>query len=174
MKYSMEYCKTPFLYNAYLDWVILDVLTLRKVVALRHAYYMASRGITYALSGYVPWRIMVFRPVLLLLAWGLPTANCFFIAQWSIPAAIAVGVVWYGAYALSLITSTWSKISQLWTLKETVAQKLGRTLGEASQAYTSLAGPILYVPFVRRAFDRAVEKGVVWDQLVVRTQRMVP
>jgi hypothetical protein len=39
-------------------------------------------------------------------------------------------------------------------------------LDEMGRTYDLLAGPVMHVDKVRSAFERAMEKGVLWDQEV--------
>jgi hypothetical protein len=161
-----EYIQKPLLHNAYLDWVILDAMTFGKVVALTHEALMARRGGAYWAAyflGGVGWGTLILWPLVWLIKWGLPAVVCYFIAQRSVSAGIATGAVWYGLYVLWLLIRLWTKVSERFTFNETLAQKMRRLLGEALEAYSSLRGPIMHVPVVRRAFEQATERGVLWD-----------
>jgi hypothetical protein len=162
-----EYIQKPWLHNAYLDWVILDAMTFGKIVALQHEALMASRGgafwAAYFLVDGVMWKTFLLWPLVWVIKWVLPGLVCYWIAQWSVFAAVATGAVWYGLYALGLVTRVWRQVFALITSSETISQKTSRLGDEAVQVYNCLRGPLMHVPEVHRAFEKAVEKGILWD-----------
>ncbi len=155
-------------------------MTFGKIVALTHESLIATRGGAYWATyflGAVGWGTLLW-PLVWLIKWGLPAVVCYFIAQRSVPAGITTGAVWYGLYVLWLVIRFWTKVSERFTFKETLAQKSRRLLGEALEAYNSLRGPVMHVPAVRRAFGQAAEKGVLWDHptfyILDRLSREIP
>ena len=52
----------------------------------------------------------------------------------------------------------------VFTTGQTLARKFARTIDEMGKGYDSLGGGILHVNFVRQAFERGAERGVIWDQ----------
>jgi hypothetical protein len=101
-----------------------------------------------------------------LIGWGLPAVVCYFIAQRSIPTAIATGAIWYGLNVLGLILRMWSKAFLLFTTGKTAGRRFTHLFDEMGRAYGWLSGPVMHVDSVRRAFDRAAERGVIWDQQI--------
>jgi hypothetical protein len=146
---------------------ILDAMTFGKIVALQHEVLMASRGgafwAAYFLVDGVMWKTFLLWPLVWVIKWVLPGLVCYWIAQWSVFAAIATGAVWYGMYALGLVMKVWRQISALITSRETISQKTSRLRDEAVQVYNCLRGPVMHVAEVRRAFEKAAEKGILWD-----------
>jgi hypothetical protein len=68
---------------------------------------------------------------------------------------------------LVLVLWLWSKLSHLFTGKpQTRLQQTTQLLGEMENAYKWLAGPVLHVGTIRTAFERAAERGVIWDQQI--------
>jgi hypothetical protein len=162
-----DYISAPWLHNAYLDWVILDAISFRKLVALRQEYLITRYGvIAYFLANGVVWGMWALRLLVWLAKWGLPVVICYFIAEKSTFAAIITAGFWYGLYISWLFVKLWDKIFILITLKETLLQKLARLQSEGVEAYNWLAGPVLHIPSIRRAFDQATQKGIVWNQAI--------
>jgi hypothetical protein len=165
-----EYLATPWLHNPYLDWVMLDSMTSGQMVATVEYYMQQKHSMAYALSGGVAWKMLLWtlalRPLTFLFGWGLPAVLCYFIAGWSVPVAIAVGVILYGFNTLMLALWLWSKLFSLFTGQRTHLQRAMQFITEMEDVYRWLAGPVMHVGTVRKAFERAAEKGVVWDQQV--------
>jgi hypothetical protein len=119
-----EYISAPWLHNGYLDWVILDAISFRKLVALRQEYLITRYGvIAYFLANGVVWRMWALRLLVWLAKWGLPVVICYLIAEKSAFAAIITTAFWYGSYILWLIVKLWDKIFILITLKKLYYKK---------------------------------------------------
>jgi hypothetical protein len=161
-----EYLATPQLHHPYLDWIMLDAMTSGSIIAALERYMNERHGIAYVRSGGTAWKMYLWKLVLwsptFLLGWGLPAVICYFIADWSVAIAIGLGVIWYGSNLFGMAVRRWLKISHLFSGKPTQRQ----LINEAGKAYALLAGPVMHIRTVRTAFERAAERGVIWDQQV--------
>jgi hypothetical protein len=91
-----EYLANPYLRTPYLDWLMLDAMTSAQIVATLGSYAKEKHGIAYALSDGVVWKMFLWklalRPLALVFVWVLPAVIFYFLARWSLPVAISVGV----------------------------------------------------------------------------------
>jgi hypothetical protein len=161
-----EYILSPWLHNPYIDWVMLDAITARNIVVVTEAYLKQKYGVAYAFANGVKWKTSICKILLWLIALGFPAVVCYFIAERSVPSAIATGGLWYGLLLLGVILRLWSKVSLLFATGQTPGRRLWRLADEMERVYGWLSGTVLHVNSVRRAFDRSVERGVIWDQQV--------
>ena len=165
-----DYLAKPWLQSLFLDWLLLDAMTSGKIVGTLELYMKEKHGMAYALFDGVTWKMflwkLVLKPLTFLLGWALPAAICYLLARWSLPVAIAVGVIWYGVNLLVLLRWLWSKLSHLFTGKQTHLQEMTQLIGKMEEAYKWLAGPVLHVGTIRAAFERAAARGVIWDQQI--------
>jgi hypothetical protein len=77
------------------------------------------------------------------------------------PLALGLGALWYGLIILVLLRKAYASLSG-----KTRPGRVRQLLDEMGRAYYWLAGPVMHVDKVRSAFERATEKGVLWDQEV--------
>jgi hypothetical protein len=165
-----EYSFNPWLNTTYLDWVMLDAIAAGSIISVTDAYLEQRDGVAYTLADGVRWKVSLLKFILRLTAWligwGLPAVVCYFIAERSIPAAVVTGAIWYGLNVLGLILRVWSKAFLLFTTGKTAGRRFAHLFDEMGRAYGWLSGPVMHVDSVRRAFDRAAEQGIIWDQQI--------
>jgi hypothetical protein len=68
-------------------------------------------------------------------------------------------VIWYGYNLFMVAVRLGRSLFSLLSGKATPP----RLFLEMHQVYATLTGPLLHVRTVRTAFERAAEKGVIWD-----------
>jgi hypothetical protein len=162
-KVVVQYIDTPWLHSAYLDWLLLDAMTFAQIVGFYEFYAKRRYWIAYTLSGGAYWKMFLWRlaltPLTFLLRWGLPAVACYFIADWSVAGAVALGVVWYGLMLFMVAVGLWGLLSGKLTPS--------RLIGEMEKVYAVLTGPVMHVRTVAAAFERAAERGVIWDQPIL-------
>jgi hypothetical protein len=165
-----QYIASPFLQNDYLDWLMLDTMTAQKTVALFETFMMQKHGMAYAFFGAIHWKLLlwklIMRPLAFLFGWVLPVVGFYFIAQWSLWLGIGLAVVYYGFSLLMLARWLWYKLSFIFTGAPTPLRRLMQQIEEMDQLYPLLTGPVMHVGTIRKAFERASEKGVIWDQRI--------
>jgi hypothetical protein len=88
------------------------------------------------------------------------------LAQWSFALGAGLFVLYYGVCLWLLARWLFHRLSLLLSGSPTPARKLLRQLEEMDLIYPLLVGPTLHIGAVRRAFERASEKGVVWDHRI--------
>jgi hypothetical protein len=167
-KAARTYIESPWLHNPYLDWVFLDAITAGDLVSAIEGYRQRKQGMAYAFCNGVWWKILIWRltltPLVFLIGWVLPIALVVYFYNehpWVIWPAIAY-------YALSFImlgVKVWARISALLRGQPTIARRVTKIITAAGRAYDSLRGPALHLPSITKAFDKAVESGVNFDQV---------
>jgi hypothetical protein len=161
-----DYLARPWYQTKYLDWLILDVMTCAKIVSAMEAYMGEKHGAAYFMSGGGALKMflckLVLWPLSFILGWVVPAVGLYFTAlHVSIALAIGLGAIWYGAGMVRLLLRLWP-----FSLRKTRLRQMRQLLDEMGRTYYWLAGPVMHVDKVRSAFERATEKGVMWDQEV--------
>ena len=162
-----EYVSNTWLYESYIDWVLVDASVCAATIGELEYYYEQKYPISYAISSGVRWKFMALRPLawfVKLLYWIIPATVSYGISQWSLRAAIVTGVIWYGIEILLLIVRFSAKALLMLRAGGTPTSRLRNAIDEMAKAYGSLRGEILHVGNVRKALERAAEKGAVWDE----------
>jgi hypothetical protein len=165
-----QYLSNAWLHNSYLDWALVDALSSATIISVTEAWRRQRDGMAYILADGVRWKIWmwksILRPLGWFMAWGLPAVVCYFIAQRSLASAIVTGAIWYGIGLVGVILKLWSRASILIMTGQPAGRRFARLVDEMARAYGWLAGPVLHINSVRRAFDQAAERGVVWDHQI--------
>jgi len=158
-----EYLEKPWLHNPHLDWVILDVLVSLKMVSNFDLYMQEKHGVAYSIFANSPWKMLacklVLKPLSFLLNWALPAVVCYFIVRWSLWVGVGIGVAYYGFSLWMLGLRIWSRVGAFLSRKPTRLQ----LIEDAEKIYGLLAGSVLHLGTIRKAFERSMENGVSWD-----------
>lgn len=164
---ATEYIANPYLHHPYLDWLFLDAMTSGTIIVGLEPYMRERHGMSYDLFEGVRWKMLIWKlvvwPLSFVVGWALPALVCYFLARWSVPVALSVGVIWYGFNFFMLARWLWFKISRLLSGKPTSLRRMADLTEEAELVYALLAGPVMHVSVTRSAFERAAERGVKWD-----------
>lgn len=164
---AREYIESPWLHNLYLDWVFLDALTAGEIVVAMEKLQIAKLGFVYAICDGVAWKLALWRwvsPLVSLLEWFAPAALAIYFSSLS-PWVFWLAGVYYATALVFLITWLGWRIRLLIRRQPTPAQKLMKIVDEAGRAYHSLAGPILHLPSIIKAFENATVNGVTFDHI---------
>ena len=163
-----EYIASPHLQNDYLDWLLLDVMAAQKTTALVEAFLTQKLGLAYAFVGNVWWKLwlwkLTLRPLGFVLGWVLPAVAFYFLALWSLWLGVGLGAVYYGVSLVLIARWLWYRLSSIITGSPT--RRLRLQIEEMDSLYPLLAAPVLHVGTIRTAFERAAERGVIWDQRI--------
>jgi len=165
------YLNNSFLQNSYLDWLLLDAMTVQKALLIYEALMESKHGIGYALFGAVPWKLTLWKliagPCSFLLGWVVPGIVCYFVAQWSLWMGLGMAVVYYAISVFLLLRWLQFRLLSVFGGGPTQFARLRRKFEEiVDLLYPLLAGPVLHVATIRSVFEQTLDRNVIWDQRI--------
>jgi len=164
-QFISTYLGKPPLHYPYLDWLMLDAAAASSVIECMEMLMVQRHGaVTYAICGANPWKLLliksIYRPLSFAFNWAGPGLLAWWISGYSLLAGLIIGGLLYALNVTFLISWAVGKVKRALSGKPSFAA----IVEEQISAYASLYGPVLHAPTIRAAFERAVQKGMVWGQ----------
>jgi hypothetical protein len=165
---ATEYLTRQYLQNPYLDWVLVDAMTLAEMLGTLEWHLARTQGFAYAMFEGNPLKIFLWKiiatPIGFALSWILPAYPCYLLSERSPNVAIGIAIIYYGWGLFGLMYILWGQIKQLISRTPSENEKMKKLIEEMGKVYSLMDGSVIHVATLRKAFEETSLAGVGWDQ----------